>query len=224
MQLSQNGIDLIKSFEGCVLHAYKPVSTERYWTIGFGHYGSDVREEQVISQQEAETLLKFDLRVFEYAVNNQVKTSITQNQFDALVSFCYNVGKEALRTSTLLKLVNDREFISASNEFDKWVHAGGKVLNGLVKRRKAEKELFLTDVSLSPSSSVSYPNITLKEGSRGQYVEMSQRALNHALGKAVLTVDGVFGKKTKQEVMNYQKRHGLTVDGIIGKQTWNMLF
>jgi GH24 family phage-related lysozyme (muramidase) len=56
MQLSQNGIDLIKSFEGCVLHAYKPVSTERYWTIGFGHYGSDVREEQVISQQEAETL------------------------------------------------------------------------------------------------------------------------------------------------------------------------
>jgi len=141
--ISQVGIDLIKSFEGCRLTAYKPVSTERYWTIGYGHYGSDVREGQNISQNEAETLLKFDLRIYEKAVNDLVKVSLNQNQFDSLVSFTYNVGREGFRTSTLLQKLNNNDYVGASNEFDKWIHAGGKVLNGLVRRRKAEKDLFL---------------------------------------------------------------------------------
>jgi GH24 family phage-related lysozyme (muramidase) len=222
MQVSQNGINFIKSFEGCRLNAYKPVSTERYFTIGYGHYGSDVREHQHITQEEAETLLKFDLRVFEYAVNNQVKVRITQNQFDALVSFAYNCGREALRTSTLLKKVNEGDHVGASKEFEKWVHAGGKVLNGLVRRRKAEKELFLKDIHLSPASSSTYPNILLKLGSRGKYVQMLQHVLN--INGCHLAVDGVFGEKTKKAVMTYQKNHGLQVDGIVGKITWDRLF
>lgn len=222
MQVSQNGINFIKSFEGCRLNAYKPVSTERYFTIGYGHYGSDVREHQHITQEEAETLLKFDLRVFEYAVNNQVKVRINQNQFDALVSFAYNCGREALRTSNLLKLLNDGDPKGASNEFEKWVHAGGKVLNGLVKRRKAEKELFLKELGVSPSASVSYPNILLKLGSKGKYVQMVQRVLNK--NGCHLAIDGDFGEKTKQAVQTYQKNHGLHVDGIVGKITWDRLF
>jgi len=163
MKISKNGIELIKSFEGCVLHAYKPVETEKYWTIGYGHYGSDVREKMEISQKEADNLLIFDLRVYDYAVNSLVKVKLNQNQFDSLVSFAYNCGREALRTSTLLKKVNAKDFIGASEEFDKWVHGGGKVLNGLVKRRKAEKELFLTPVKVVKEKPL-LQNYTVRSG------------------------------------------------------------
>jgi GH24 family phage-related lysozyme (muramidase) len=146
MNISQVGVNLIKSFEGLKLEAYKPVPTELYWTIGYGHYGSDVREHQKITSAQAESMLKEDLKVFSYSVSQNVKHAINQNQFDALVSFCYNVGKEALRTSTLLKKVNAGDFIGASNEFEKWIHSSGKVLTGLVIRRKAEKALFLKPV------------------------------------------------------------------------------
>jgi GH24 family phage-related lysozyme (muramidase) len=147
MNLSQVGVNLIKSFEGLKLEAYKPVPTEHYWTIGYGHYGSDVREHQKITSSQAEELLKQDLKVYAYSVSQNVKHVINQNQFDALVSFCYNVGKEALRTSTLLKKLNAGDIIGAGNEFEKWVHGGGKVLPGLVTRRKAEKTLFLKPVN-----------------------------------------------------------------------------
>jgi GH24 family phage-related lysozyme (muramidase) len=145
MKTSQVGVNLIKSFEGLMLKAYKPVPTEYYWTIGYGHYGSDVKEGQRITASQAEEMLKHDLGKYEYSVNQNVKVKLNQNQFDALVSFCYNVGSEALRTSTLLKKVNVGDFKSASLEFDKWVHGGGKVLPGLVTRRKAEKALFLKE-------------------------------------------------------------------------------
>jgi GH24 family phage-related lysozyme (muramidase) len=147
MNISQVGVNLIKSFEGLELQAYKPVPTERYWTIGYGHYGSDVQEHQKITSAQAESMLKEDLKVYSYAVNQNVKVQINQNMFDALVSFSYNVGKEALRTSTLLKKLNAGDVIGASNEFDKWTHSAGKVLTGLVIRRKAEKTLFLKPVN-----------------------------------------------------------------------------
>jgi GH24 family phage-related lysozyme (muramidase) len=147
MNISQVGVNLIKSFEGLKLEAYKPVPTEHYWTIGYGHYGSDVREHEKITSSQAEELLKQDLKVYAYSVNQNVSHSINQNQFDALVSFCYNVGKEALRTSTLLKKLNAGDVVGASNEFEKWVHGGGKVLPGLVTRRKAEKALFMKPVN-----------------------------------------------------------------------------
>jgi GH24 family phage-related lysozyme (muramidase) len=150
MQLSQVGVNLIKSFEGCVLHAYKALPTEKYFTIGYGHYGSDVREGSTITSTQAEELLKQDLKKYEFAVISNVKVSLNQYQYDALVSLCYNIGTEGFRTSTLLEKLNQHDYTGAAAEFDRWVHSGGKVIQGLVNRRKAEKTLFLKPVEVAP--------------------------------------------------------------------------
>ena len=140
MQTSQNGIDLIKSFEGCRLIAYKPVAAEQYYTIGYGHYGPDVKKGQTITQAQAEALLKTDLTRYEGYVKQYAKFSMNQNQFDALVSFCYNCGAGGLQT-----LVKNRPPATVAEKmllYNKG--AGGVVLSGLTKRRQAERELFLT--------------------------------------------------------------------------------
>ena len=140
MNVSETGIELIKKFEGCVLKAYKcPAGV---WTIGYGHTAG-VKEGQTITKKEAEDLLKHDLITFETHVSNLITVAINQNQFDALVSFCYNLGPGNLKSSTLLKLINAKNFNGAAEQFDRWVYTGGKKLNGLVKRRAAEKALFL---------------------------------------------------------------------------------
>jgi GH24 family phage-related lysozyme (muramidase) len=165
MKLSKAGVDFIKKFEGLRLEAYKPVPTEKYWTIGYGSYGSHVREGMKISKDEAEKLLVFDLRVFEYAVNGLVDVKINQNQFDALVSFSYNCGREALRTSTLLRKLNDGDYKGASEQFEKWINAGGKPLNGLIRRRKEEKEMFLTPVKANaPVKKPATQKYTIRSG------------------------------------------------------------
>ena len=97
-----------------------------------------------INKYEAEELLKSDLEYFESCVSQLVKVKLTQGQFDALVSFCYNIGVNALSKSTLLRLVNQSKFTDAANEFDRWVYANRKKLPGLVKRREEEKKLFLS--------------------------------------------------------------------------------
>ena len=140
MNTSRTGIELIKKFEGCVLTAYK--CPAGIWTIGYGHT-TGVKEGQTITNKEAEALLKQDLLTFETYVSNLVTVEINQNQFDALVSFCYNLGPGNLKTSTLLKLLNNGNFEGAAEQFDRWVYAGGKKLSGLIKRRAAEKALFL---------------------------------------------------------------------------------
>lgn len=140
MQTSQNGIDLIKRFEGCRLTAYKPVAAEQYYTIGYGHYGPDVKKGQTITQAQAEALLKTDLTRYEGYVKQYAKFSMNQNQFDALVSFCYNCGAGSLKT-----LVKNRPPATVAEKillYNKG--AGGVVLSGLTKRRQAERELFLT--------------------------------------------------------------------------------
>lgn len=139
MKISQKGINLIKRFEGCELEAYRcPAGV---WTIGYGHT-SGVKEGMKITQQEAEELLKQDLVAYENAVLKNVTTALNQPIFDALVSFTYNLGEGNLRSSTLLKLLNSRDYYGASKEFEKWNKASGKVLEGLVKRREAERNLF----------------------------------------------------------------------------------
>lgn len=146
MKLSNTGLSLIKSFEGVRLTAYKAVQTEKYWTIGYGHYGPDVKQNMKITQAQADAYLKSDVARFEKAVNENVKVSLNQNQFDALVSFTYNCGEGALQRSTLLELLNQGKYKEAANQFDLWNKSGGKVLAGLVKRRAKEKELFLKDL------------------------------------------------------------------------------
>ena len=138
--LSQKGIDLIKEFEGLRLKAYRdPVGV---LTIGYGHTGSDVKVGQVISQTRAEQLLKGDTGWAQDAVRRSVKVPLSQGQFDALTSFTYNLGGGALASSTLVKKLNARDYAGAQKEFGRWVHAGGQVLAGLVRRRAAEAKMF----------------------------------------------------------------------------------
>lgn len=141
MKISAAGIELLKQFEGCRLTAYQ--DSVGVWTIGFGTTAG-VKEGQTISQVKAEEYLRSDLAIFEKAVTESLKVPVNQNQFDALVSFTYNVGVSAFRSSTLLNLINektDKKVVAA--EFSKWVKAGNQTLPGLVSRRKAESELFL---------------------------------------------------------------------------------
>jgi lysozyme len=141
MKTSQKGIDLIKQFEGFQSKAYKcPAGVP---TIGYGHTKT-AKMGQIITQQEAENLLKTDLIEAENAVKSAcIGININQNQFDALVSFVFNLGTKNFFSSALLKLIRKNTNDPAiRNEFSKWKHAGGKELPGLVKRRKAEAELY----------------------------------------------------------------------------------
>lgn len=146
MKISQTGIDLIKSFEGLKLTAYKPVPTEQYWTIGYGHYGRDVKPGQKITAAEAENMLARDLVRYEGFVKDKYfvpqTDQLNQNQFDALVSFVYNCGQGNLK-SLCGKNRTLKQIAEAMLLYDK---AGGNVLAGLTRRRKTERELFLTPV------------------------------------------------------------------------------
>lgn len=141
MKTSEKGKALIKKYEGCRLKAYKcPAGV---LTIGYGHT-NNVRVDDVITQAEADKLLDIDIVIKEKEVNSVLRVPVTQGQYDALVSFAFNLGIGNLKKSTLLRLVNQGKYKNASNEFSRWVYAGGKVLAGLVKRRNEEKELFLS--------------------------------------------------------------------------------
>lgn len=133
-------IQKIKEFEGLRLVAYKPTKAERWYTIGYGHSAGDVKAGMRITEEKAEELLKRDLFFVEKFVNGIPKVK-TQGQFDALVSFTYNVGIGNLKRSTLLKkIMHDASTIEIQREFMKWVYSGGKKLDGLVKRRRWEAE------------------------------------------------------------------------------------
>ena len=141
MEISKNGIDLIKRFEGCRLSAYK--CPAGIWTIGYGHTGN-VKKGETITKEEAEKLLEEDLIVHSNNVSRLVKVTLNQNQFDALVSFEYNVGFYRFKNSTLLKLLNQKKYKEAAAQFKAWKYGGGRVLMGLVKRREMEEKLFLS--------------------------------------------------------------------------------
>ena len=146
MKTSRTGIDLIKSFESLRLKAYKAVPTERFCTIGYGHYGPDVADGMEITEEEAERLLAEDLADTERAVSNATAGwNLQQCQFDALVSFAFNVGISAFQNSTLLKLVKQGACeADIRAEFGKWIHSGGKQLPGLVRRRNAEADMYFS--------------------------------------------------------------------------------
>ena len=139
MHTSQKGLDLIKSFEGLRLSAYKDVVG--VVTIGYGTT-SGVKMGDTITKERAEELLREDVARFESQVLRLVKVPLTQGQHDALVSFVYNLGAGNLSNSTLLRLLNAGDYAGAAAQFDRWNKAGGKVLAGLVRRRAAERALF----------------------------------------------------------------------------------
>jgi len=140
MKVSQKGIDLIKRFEGFSPTAY--LCPAGVWTIGYGHTAG-VRAGDSVDEDTAEDFLREDLADAEGAVGKYVKVPLKQWQFDALVSFTFNLGSGNLYSSTLLKKVNRNPDDSAiRQEFEKWVYAGGRVLKGLVDRRKAEADMY----------------------------------------------------------------------------------
>ena len=146
MQISDKGLALIKQFEGCKLTAYQ--DSVGVWTIGYGWTqpvdGKPIRAGMTIKQETAERLLKTGLVSYESDVSRLVKVDLTQGQFDALVSFTYNLGARSLSTATLLRKLNASDYAGAADEFLRWNKAGGKVLNGLARRREAERALFLS--------------------------------------------------------------------------------
>jgi lysozyme len=139
MNLGYNGTKILKFFEGCRLTAYQ--DSVGVWTIGYGHT-KGVHAGMSITQEEAEQMLLIELEEYEGYIEKYVIVPLTQNQFDALVVWVYNLGPTNLRRSTLLKELNSGNYTAAGNEITKWNKAGGKVLAGLVKRREAEAELF----------------------------------------------------------------------------------
>lgn len=142
MKTSEKGIKLIKRHESCRLTAYKcPAGV---WTIGYGHTGDDVQPGMIISRGKADNYLRADLKDAEKAIEEEGLT-LNQNQFDALVSFVFNVGAGNFRNSTLLRKAKiNTDDPSIANEFGKWKYGGGKVLPGLVKRRKEEAKLYFS--------------------------------------------------------------------------------
>jgi lysozyme len=141
MEISERGLDLIKRFEGLSIKAYQ--CSAGVWSIGFGST-SNVKPGQIITVAEAHHRLKQDVRDSEAAVKRLVTVPLSQHQFDALVSFVFNVGAGALSKSTLLKKLNAGDYQGAAGEFLRWNKAGGKVLPGLTRRRSAERELFIS--------------------------------------------------------------------------------
>lgn len=140
MKISENGIELIKEFEGYKSEAYQ--CTSGVWTIGYGHT-KNVQKGDTCSVEEATEFLKQDVEIAERAINQLVKVELNQNQFDAILSFVYNIGRENFKHSSMLKFLNSAHFPLAAGQFDRWVYSRSNKSQGLINRRAKEKELFL---------------------------------------------------------------------------------
>lgn len=139
-----NAIDLIKKFEGFRSEAYQ--DSVGVWTIGYGTTrinGQPVKADMTITKDQALQLVQQEVNKLWSQIESILKVKINGNQMNALIDFAYNLGFDSLKNSTLMRLVNESKFEEAANQFPRWVYAGGKVLPGLVKRREAERQLFL---------------------------------------------------------------------------------
>ena len=141
LSYSGKGLALTKQFEGLRLGAYQ--DSVGIWTIGYGHTGLDVHPKLTITEERANELLLKDVASAVDSVNHLVSVALTQNQFDALVDFVFNVGAAKFAGSTLLREINSGNFAAAAAQLLLWCHGGGVVLPGLLQRRKAAESLFL---------------------------------------------------------------------------------
>ena len=139
MKVSDKGLALIKEFEGCKLTAYQ--DSVGVWTIGYGHTRT-ARKGMVITQSKADELLALDVADHATGVYKTLQVKLEQRQFDAVVSLAFNVGVNAVRNSTMLKMINRGDAKLAAAQFDRWNKAGGKVLAGLTRRRAAERKMY----------------------------------------------------------------------------------
>lgn len=147
MQISSHGINLIREFEGLRTKAYKAHFSEKFFSIGYGHYGPDVKPDDVCTEAYATKLLENDLKSFCQKVDKALtadEIEVNQNEFDALISFAYNVGVNALISSTLWQKLKIHDHEGAANQFLRWNKCNGFELPGLTKRREAERKLFLS--------------------------------------------------------------------------------
>lgn len=217
MKTSQKGIDLIKRFEGCRLQAYKAVPSEKCYTIGYGHYGSDVTPGMSITQVQADALLMQDLMRYEAAVSD-AGLKLNQNQFDALVSFAYNCG-----CGNLKRLVTGRDTQQIADAMLMYNKSGGNVLAGLTKRRQAERDLFTSGMTEKKTGNpYSEPTKNIRLNSKGNDVRWLQWMLNDK-GHYGLIVDGEAGDKTIDALTDFQKKafpnDPMEWDGICGPLT-----
>lgn len=156
MKLSPAGETFIKQWETCKLSAY--LDQKRVWTIGWGHTGPDVKMGTFWTQQKADATFYLDVAFREEAVNELVTVELSQNQYDALVSFVYNCGVQAFSDSTLLEMLNIGDYANASRQFSHWNHVNGGINAGLTNRRAAEEHLFSTDIKFEAPPCQSQPS------------------------------------------------------------------
>ena len=243
MKISEKGLALIKEFEGCELTAYRCPSN--VLTIGWGHT-EDVQEGQAITQEQADNMLITDMEKYEGYVNNckEIGFTLNQNKFDALVSFTYNCGPGNLAT-----LVKDRDSITVAEKLLLYVNGANGPLEGLVRRRKAERDLFLD----GNCETVQEP---IKVNAEGWYARLqdecnkqgfSNQTVDNIPGpktlagcpvlkygsmgkitqllqeKLGINADGIFGNQTYNAIVTYQKSKGISADGVVGQITWRKL-
>lgn len=212
-KIGQAGLALIKQYEGCRLAAYRCAAG--VWTIGYGHTAG-VHSGMTITQAQADAYLQQDIAKFEGYVNNPAYVPITeqlnQNQFDALVSFAFNLGAGNLR-----KLCKGRTAAQIAQAMTQYCKANGKVLVGLRRRRAAEQALFNKPVSAATpaqnQNTEDYNMKTIKKGSKGNAVKVWQIIIGAA-------ADGIFGSGTESATKIWQSNHGLAADGVVGKMNW----
>ena len=138
-KIGSKGLEMIKHFEGLELKAYQCAAG--VWTIGYGHT-KGIQPGMVITEETANDMLVEELEEYENYINSMVNCPLSQNQFDALVSWVYNLGPANLQASTLLKVLNAGDYAGVPAQIKRWNKAGGKVLEGLTRRRQAEADLF----------------------------------------------------------------------------------
>jgi GH24 family phage-related lysozyme (muramidase) len=224
LDLSNAELKRIAAYEGWRADLYEDVA--HHATIGYGHLvhlGPITAADRSgpfgkgITQQQGLDLLRSDVKRMVDAVRQRTTVPLTQNQFDALVSFTFNVGAGAFGGSTLLKRLNAGDYAGAAGEFAKWTKSGGKVFAGLVRRRTEEAALFSGGGVPSPKPAPKpagggWFTRNLRNGMRGDDVKELQRRLH-------VGADGIFGHDTEAAVRAFQQRKGLGVDGVVGPRT-----
>jgi GH24 family phage-related lysozyme (muramidase) len=218
-QINQEGFKLLTTFEGCELAAYDDGGG--VWTIGYGHT-EGVYEGMTITQTQAEEWLREDLEKFESYVEDAVEAQLNDNQFSALVCFCFNVGpgRGGFGDSTLLRLLNKGDYQGAANQFLVWNKVNGEPWLGLTRRRLAEQALFL---GKPWQSFLNYEETTVRVLKLTDPMMQGEdvRRIQEALKRTGINIepDGFFGNDTDKAVRQFQQQKRLEVDGAVGSET-----